>query len=50
MALSNVMHDRFQVFDELSQLWNLIEQSAMTTEYGSETREQEALEDFRNFI
>jgi hypothetical protein len=50
MALSSVMHDRFQVFDELSELWSVVKQSTMTSEYGGATNEEESIEDFRKYI
>lgn len=50
LALSDVMSKRFQVFDEISQLWNVVEQNVMTKDYGGMSDEQEVIEDFRKII
>lgn len=50
LALSEVMSKRFQVFDNISELWNVVEQTAMTTDYGGKSDESEVIEDFQKVI
>lgn len=47
LALSEVMAKRFQVFDEIKDLWSVVEQRVMTKEYGGESNEQDVIKDFR---
>lgn len=50
LALSEVMSKRFQVFDNISELWNVVEQTAMTKDYGGKSDESEVIEDFQKVI
>lgn len=47
LGLSDVMHKRFQVLDEITDLWNVVDQSIFTSDYGGVVDEEEAIEDFR---
>ena len=50
LALSDVMSKRFQVFDNISELWRVVEQTPMTKDYGGKSDENEVIEDFQKVI
>jgi CRAL/TRIO domain len=49
-GLSHVMHERFHLLDEIGELWKFVDKSIVTTDYGGEANEKEAIEDFRIYI
>lgn len=50
LGLSEVMRKRLQVLDEITSLWNFVDQSIVTCDYGGKVNEEEAIEDFRIFM
>lgn len=47
LGLSDVMHKRFQVLDDITDLWTFADQSIFTSDYGGEIDEKDAIDDFR---
>lgn len=50
LGLSEVMHKRLQVLDNLSDLWSFVDQSIMTKDYNGTIDEDDAIEDFRKIL
>lgn len=50
LGLSEVMHNRLQVLDNLSDLWSFVDQSRMTKDYDGTVDEDDAIEDFKRIM
>ncbi|KAG5669806.1 hypothetical protein PVAND_000099 [Polypedilum vanderplanki] len=50
LGLSEVMNKRLQTLNDNTELWNFVDKSLVTKDYGGDADEKEAIEDFRKVI